>query len=180
MPTVGDWKAFRPAGFDSEPTTVVEALKQARTVILDEGRWMTGQWFQNEHPGVDPEDPFCNSWAVCAEGALAIVTVGAYCCAWHPASEGGESYVEWTTNSVDTLSTVKGADGGQLRLYEEANSFLSRAGVELTGMYDEDHSPHNWNDNSDAFKRRTDVVAWFDKAIEMAEAAETAEAEESK
>ena len=67
---------YVPHGFEGPTVDVVDALKRAKAVLVEEDRWVKRSWFLNEHPEVDPQDPFCNSWKVCAEGAVLVVTIG--------------------------------------------------------------------------------------------------------
>jgi hypothetical protein len=162
-------KKFLPEGFETAPTNGLEALRQARQVLVDEGRWMTGDWFHNEHPEVDPEDPFCNSWAVCAEGAVAVVACGTVHThnGWESASsvlDGGSCY----------LTPADDPWGGRLfrfpeqdsAIYKEALRYLRKAGELLTGSVRT--AVHNYNDSDRIINTRTQVLAWFDVAIALA------------
>lgn len=73
-----EFQKFLPTGFSEPPKTVVEVLKAGKAVLQDEQNWAKGDWFQNHDPKLDPENAYCNHWQVCAEGAIGIVTLGAF------------------------------------------------------------------------------------------------------
>jgi hypothetical protein len=78
---LGDRVQFQPlvpAGRETVPSNVRDALTAARDVLVDEDRWLKGSWFQNEHPEVDPEDAYCNDWSACLQAVIGLVTVGAH------------------------------------------------------------------------------------------------------
>lgn len=56
-------------------TTVSGVLRQAHNLLEEEGRWVTGSWFEGD-PIIDPQAPLCGSWSVCADGALIAVVLG--------------------------------------------------------------------------------------------------------
>jgi len=59
------WQVFTPSGFQGRATNTLDALRQAKRVLKDEHRWTQGNWFHNDNPDLDPDDAYCNSWAVC-------------------------------------------------------------------------------------------------------------------
>lgn len=71
---------YIPPAFGREPETIADALEAAACVLEEEGRWTQGTWFHHEdpeHPDYN-ENPYCNGWHACADGALQIVTVGLF------------------------------------------------------------------------------------------------------
>lgn len=136
-----EFKLFLPDGWDKPPETPVEALKAARDLLRDEHKWTKGDWFKNAHPEHDPEDPFCNSWKVCAEGAIGMVTIGA--------SRLNDQF-PWDF-------TCSGADPNASKVYDEAAALLADA---LDGDYS---SVPDFNDAEGT--TYTDVMAAFDAAI---------------
>lgn len=153
-----EWKPFIPEGFEGEPVDEVDALKRARAVLEEEGRWIRGDWYQNDHPEVDPEDPFCNDWTVCAEGAVLMVTVGA-------ARKPGWGVWGWVLPQEDRLTRERRRE--QSRLYESCLKLLVRAArVRWPELGYENANSFN---DSTACSTQTDVLAWFDDAIALAE-----------
>lgn len=68
---------YIPEGYEA-PTTVRDALIVGKAILEeDKSRWTQGGLFKNPHPEVDPSTPFCNSWGVCALGAVAVAVLGA-------------------------------------------------------------------------------------------------------
>lgn len=160
-------RVYLPDGFDTVPTTPVEALKAARGVLEEEGRWCQGAWYQNEHPDLDPSDPFCNSWSACAQGAVAVVVYGATCYQGGGSGDGTWNILEGAVlgGSESCWSYLRTPD--EEALYELANDFLEEAG-RLIWPESEGTTVPGYND--DWCKSRKDVLAWFDKAIQLAEA----------
>lgn len=157
------------------PTTALEALKAARELLAEEGRWVSGHWFQNAHPEVDPEDPFCNSWAVCAQGAIGVVTVGAV-------RENREENIwlgkpQWTFD--DTIADWSRAPRNDV--YAAAVEVLkAHLPFQIVEDWDEELGDYvqvqsderydtipEWNDAD--HRDRTQVLAIFDEAIEALE-----------
>lgn len=56
-------------------TTVSGVLKQALDLLQEENRWRQAAWFDGETI-IDPQDPLCGSWGVCADGAVLAVMFG--------------------------------------------------------------------------------------------------------
>ena len=71
-----EFKTYIPQGFKGEPQTPVEVLLRAQSALQDEARWVKQEWYRNDHPEVDPDDPFCNDWKACASGMVALVSIG--------------------------------------------------------------------------------------------------------
>ena len=71
-------KTYIPAAFGKAPETSTEALLSAAALLEEEGRWRQCAWFKHDDPSMEEykDDPFCNGWQACADGALQIVTVG--------------------------------------------------------------------------------------------------------
>lgn len=160
MSTDYEYQRYTPEGFEGEPTSVPDALKRARAVLEAEGRWVKGNWFHNDHPEVDPEDAFCNDWKVCAEGAVLVVTVGAVRRRDFD-DEESEAVFEgggWGAEPVVSPEMPHGV------LYRAAVRTLRHAGEIHFGTVH--HDAHRYNDFY--CKSRTDVLAWFDKAIQLA------------
>ena len=70
---------YLPPGIDRAPQTPSEALGAAAAVLEEEGRWVQSTWYDHHdtsHPDYQ-DNPFCNGWSACAEGALQVVTIGA-------------------------------------------------------------------------------------------------------
>lgn len=141
------------------PRTVVQALRNAKAILEREGAWMTGTWFKNEHPEVNPEDPFCNSWAVCAEGAVGIATLGVI-----KPKRPTVAFKNWQFNE-GPVATIDPAAGQMYRLAVRA---LAAAGAFITG--DPMRAAHAYNDG--VFETREQVLDWFDKAITLAKTLE--------
>jgi hypothetical protein len=71
-----EFRPYVPKGFGGLPTTAKNALQRARALLKDEARWVKGNWYTIEDPDEDPENPYCDDWKVCLDGALLAVTVG--------------------------------------------------------------------------------------------------------
>lgn len=153
-----------PPGQDKPATTVLEALKYGREILAAEGRWCEGSWYEIEDPDVDPDTPFCDSWKVCAEGAVALAIYGAqrhkHDREWNVLNDLGPKDAElWDYIPTDD----------ELALYELTKEALVDAGKELFKEYDGgyvlDFTRAN-QINDEIIKSRADVLEWFDKAIE--------------
>lgn len=71
---------YVPPAYGKTPTTPAEVLDAAACVLEEEGRWAQQHWYQHhdrEHEEFQ-DNPWCNGWSVCADGALQAVTLGAY------------------------------------------------------------------------------------------------------
>lgn len=151
---------YVPAGFEGEPTDVVDVLKRARAILVEEDRWATGAWFRNNHPDVNPQDPFCNSWKVCAEGAVGIAALGVRTAKGVGCQCSGCQKIEKGRLWAHDLTVWS-----KSRFYDDAKRHLVEAGKQL--------HPRRYNDvasfNDHVFDTRTEVIAWFDLAIELAE-----------
>ena len=154
-----EFRPYVPEGFEGEPVDEADALRRSRAVLAVEGRWLRGKWYQNLHPEVDPEDPFCNDWRVCAEGAVLMVTIGA-------ARLPGRNQ-PWTPRLPDT-TTLRRREA-QHKLYRSSVSLLTRAGqARWPALHYSEANRFN-DDNERACRTRTDVLGWFDDAIALAE-----------
>jgi hypothetical protein len=151
---------FAPEDHPDPPTTIVEALEQAKAVLVREGTWCRSTWFYNAHPEVNPDDPFCNSWKVCAEGAVGIVTYGVK--SNRKAYDQDLSNEAWAfdTGSSDVYTS------DEYQLYKKALRLLLRAGHATFGMSKD--AANSYNDGVVA--NRGEVIAWFDVAIAIAKA----------
>jgi hypothetical protein len=174
-----EWQVFTPSGFQGRATNTLDALRQARRVLKDEHRWVQGNWFCNSNPDLDPNDAYCNSWAVCAAGAIGIVTIG---------SHKGKVYdgtrlspkVGWVFDE-DTYE-----DEAHYLVYEAAVEALRQA-APFMEEYDDEWDPDTdelvgevlrWSApyddvptfNDDDKTRYQDVIDAFDKAIATEEA----------
>ena len=71
-------KTYIPAAFGKKPETPNEALLAAAALLEEEGRWGQKDWFRHHNNSMEEykDDPYCNSWHACADGALQIVTIG--------------------------------------------------------------------------------------------------------
>lgn len=71
-------KIYIPEAFGKSPENSTEALLAAAALLEEEGRWRQCTWFTHDDPNMQEykDDPFCNGWQACADGALQIVTVG--------------------------------------------------------------------------------------------------------
>ena len=154
---------YVPAGFEGPTVDVVDALKRAKAVLVEEDRWVKRSWFLNEHPEVDPQDPFCNSWKVCAEGAVLVVTIGVV--NEGLVNSGSASSCPWHGYDLPPRSYDNLVDSAQQAIYEEAKLFLAEAGMRITGV----DVSSAWEVNDEIFETRDEVLAWFDATITAAE-----------
>lgn len=172
-------KRYTPVGFEPAETPL-QALIQAQFLLLDEERWVKGEWFNNHNPDLDPDDPFCNSWQVCAAGAVAIVTVGAarrvekvehtwdeelerYHLSTCPIPKEDQSWV------LDFERDEYAAPAENVELYNRALALL-KDGANYGQSYRYFSSVPNFND--DGMTSRQDVLKAFTHAIVAAAKAE--------
>lgn len=140
------YKAYIPPTFGKKPETPQEALLSAAALLEEEGRWNQGTWFDHHNPNMDEyrDDPYCNSWSACADGALQIVTIGlakheafADVVIWDSLTDG--AYLE----PYERDESVK----PEMKLYSEAKDLLTNAIRNTTkNDYEEVVS---FNDNND-------------------------------
>jgi len=73
-------KSYVPAAFGHEPATTAEVLEAAACLLEEEGRWAKNVWFHHHNPMDDEyiDNPFCNGWSACADGALQLVSIGVF------------------------------------------------------------------------------------------------------
>ena len=170
---------YVPEGFEGAPVDVVDALKRGRAVLAEEdSRWTRGEWFCNSHPEVDIQDPFCNSWKVCAEGAVLVVTVGVSnypMTIWEDDDDDldiadpdfwSEDSPPWEAKPQPTDWTIE--DQHQRDLYYSAINSLRRTAERIVGSYR--HEANAYNDRD--FETRDQVIDWFDQTIADAEEAQ--------
>lgn len=162
MATKIEYRPYIPEGYDGEPVDEVDALKRARALLAEEGRWMQGDWFQNDHPEVDPEDPFCNDWRACAEGAVLMVTVGAV----RPPRQR-----RWLWKLPRDHRLTRERRREQSRIFEACLKLLVAAGRDRWPTMGHVKQASTFNDSTQACRSRVDVLAWFDDAIALAEGA---------
>lgn len=178
---------YLPLGIERYPTSVLEALIAARAVLEEEGRWMQGEWFTNAHPEVDPEDPFCNAWSVCAEGAVGLVTFGVELNDYGTGDRTPAELVQ--AHMMPYVFGYQHAEADSV-LYRQTNEALRRAAVTILIREDRDgvrHLTHDQfedmhgvrsvreyydellteaNDYNDShISTRTQALEWFDVAI---------------
>lgn len=174
-----EFRRFTPKGFDGPPETPVEALLQAQTVLFDEERWVKQEWYQNKHPKIDPDDPFCNDWKVCAAGAVFMVTIGAtrqltkldfaynddyskYEVLACPIPKDQQQWgVDWAGSEQDNPEAAE--------LYNKALAFLRDGGNGVVDGFVFDNVPA-FNDHYRT--TRQDVLKAFSKGIALAARAE--------
>lgn len=182
-------KRWLPDGIEDFPRTALEALVAGRAVLVDERKWTTSEWYSNAHPQVDPDDPFCNSWTACAEGAVALTTIGA--------TRGQSEYKDPATmdgtrprwpgawcfrpsdfsellHSLRAGGKAEHADELEKRLdtYKRAVNILHDTAIVLLAERGIERNIGQAYDYNDAdFNTYRDVMTWFDRAIEAATAA---------
>jgi hypothetical protein len=146
---------YLPEGWTERPSDVNGVLRMSRDILDEEGRWRKGDWFANEHPELDPNDPFCNNWQACAEGLIGIAAIGVV------RDEGAKTLVY----VFDTASVPISNGGLRLDLYYDACRALRHAIRRL-----EDDSDDNYltiiSANDCRSTTLADVRRWFDAAIE--------------
>lgn len=79
-PDAATFVPYVPAAYGKTPTTSSEVLEAAACVLEEEGRWAQSLWYQHHDPTLEEyvDNPYCNGWSVCADGALQVVSMGAY------------------------------------------------------------------------------------------------------
>lgn len=127
---------YIPPGFDRPPQVPSEAIAAAAAVIDEEGRWGRNEWFDHhdeQHPDYE-QNPYCNGWTVCAEGALQIVTIGAV---WIPGSDDGSG--AWDAPSPYYCS-IEGEPSPERELFNNARSYVQKA-IGIRYGYGDSHIP---------------------------------------
>lgn len=176
-----DFQVYVPDGFEGKPTDALGILQRAKALLQEEGRWMEGAWFSNEHPDIDPEDAFCNNWGVCMDGALIAVSAGM----GRYVTAGGNKG-EWQCFDNSVVSARYGeAYTPELR---GARRLLVEAGIERYADYVNEQAEYEGYEdakelleaNAEWFEvpsfndavvgTRTEAVAWLDDAIAIGEA----------
>jgi hypothetical protein len=79
VPTLNtDRKVYVPPAYGKRPKNPTQALEAAAALLEEEGRWRQGEWYSHDNPTMKEyaDDPYCNGWGACADGALRIVTTG--------------------------------------------------------------------------------------------------------
>jgi hypothetical protein len=172
------------------PTTVLEALIAARDLLVDEHRWTKAEWFCNQDPHLNPNDPFCNSWRVCAQGAINTVTIGmASADQMYELADANKASGCWlsTPDQREASPWVMVSDEYELTHYhlapeEDVQLYRATSDALLFALnsgvsYDEDAEEYDgaywdsipeFNDTDET--TRDDVMAAFDKAIALQEA----------
>lgn len=172
-----EFKRWVPNALSEPATTPVQALIYAHALLLDEERWVKGEWYQNHHPEADPEDPFCNNWKVCAAGAVAMVAVGAARRLTTLESQFNDKG-EWQGMVACPVPKEKqtwdmilekpeyGEAVEGLDVYEKAVEFLKQGANAVNNQGRYFSSVPGFND--DHLTTRTDVLKAFAAAIEIA------------
>jgi len=173
------WQVFTPSGFQGRATNTLDALRQAKRVLKDEHRWTQGNWFHNDNPDLDPDDAYCNSWAVCAAGAIGIVTIGNHL---------GKAYGSGEPPKLTWMFDEDMYEQDEhYQVYQGAVEALRMAAPELEVYVpedpdDPDDEPYTerYDDvptfNDDDRTKYQDVIGAFDKAIATEEAKHLASA----
>lgn len=152
---------FRDERFGPKPETPLEALKQARALLAEEGHWVQGTEFRRtDDKPLDPQAPLCGSWGVCAIGAVGMVA-GCMTANKFPRVLGGSSWYA----AIDESDPV----------YKEAVKLLDRTVEGLTYTYEgfmgSEQAEYDGivEYNDDSGRTRDEVLAKFDEAIALAE-----------
>lgn len=173
---------YVPAGFDGAPETPSQAVARAGALLAEEGRWATGNWFVHDNP-LHPEyadNPYCNGWGACAEGALALVTIGAL---WvdpreDPCDEGDCEVCRgmWQAPSTTLGPAERNNPTPERVLFTRARSYVEKAIGDLYG-YERSYIPR-FNDRKGG--TRSDVLDVFAEAQRLAERDEQTTTENDK
>jgi hypothetical protein len=181
-----EFRVFVPKGFRSgPPATAKEALQRTRALLRDEERWTTSTWYEIARPDEDPENPFCDDWKACLDGALIAVTLGAHRKLTQRVSHWDSTLGRYVRSIEDVPSDERewdiGPDPADDRdkespmwpIIQEARALIIRAANELYPR------PDPWMGHPDLFasvpefndaplRTRTDVMKVLDKAIKLA------------
>lgn len=114
-------KRYVPPAFGREPTTPAEALEAAACVLEEEGRWVQSEWFHHRDPdnAEYADNPFCNGWSACADGALQLVTIGAF--------RRREAFEGWFISSVYGYYFNDPEGRKHYELYRQAREVIDRS-----------------------------------------------------
>lgn len=179
-------RVYVPPAIGAEPTTPREAILSAAALLEEEGRWITGVFYNNKAADTPEyvDDPFCNGWGACAIGALQIVTLGVYrretpdyCKPFDNDAGCFPVAPHWFTDE-DRYSLF--VDGGALpdewdaltpaqRIYVDAHKLLDAAAINARP---DDETSGIIGLNDDMGTTRDDVLAVFYAAAEIAATSE--------
>lgn len=180
--TLLDRKVYIPPTFGRPVENASDALESAAALLQEEGRWTKSNWYSHHDPSMEEykDDPFCNGWASCAEGALMIVTGGMvkYCLT--------ESYedddlpdldeIDWDVDMMtDGLRSMR--DPKMQAIYDQAyKHLLDEVNWRTSSYYDRTELVYGhryyWDQvygyNDKAGVTRDDVVAAMQQAARVA------------
>jgi len=167
-------------------TNKLDVLLATREEFKVEERWLKNNWFENQDPNQDPEDPWCDGWATCLGGMVASLTIGMARSLSHVGTERDDATDEITGYRVCLVKEHTGVDWNLIYdvdvqqnspdgspwydfvgdpqdwdLYKETNETLVAVANEMYG-HDFDSVPE-FNDS--AMTTRSEVMRVVNKAI---------------
>lgn len=149
-------RTIRYTKFGRKPRTALAALKQARQFLVEEGQkhWVKGSEYRRKGKALNPSDPLCGNWGVCAVGAVALVT----------GDLGYKNYPDNARIIYDGKGMASPAYEGAVELLNSAAesdpTFRKRHGYSPGGIVELNDAPN---------VKRATVIKQFDRAIELAE-----------
>lgn len=154
LEALSDGNAYIPPSFGRSPETAQDVLLSAAALLEEEGRWTQCIWYNHLDQSADEysDDPYCNGWAACADGALQIVSIGLYKIKHH---------TSWITLTDDAYVRVGNRNNitNKRRIYSEARDlFQKKLEEKYPGKYG---GVEDYNDNVDS---RDDVISLMKEA----------------
>jgi len=164
-----DIRVYIPPAYGHTPETPSEAIEAAATVLEEEGRWAQKTWFLHKNPLDDEyeDNPFCNGWVTCAQGALQLVTLGVHRQERNPTSACKPDCLScisiWDAPGAYIGITSNSPPGTPRDVYQRAMRHINAALAETVGDVD---SLPEYNDLEHT--TREDVVGLFRHAATLA------------
>lgn len=155
----------RVTRFGRKPTTGYQALRQARDLLAEEGRFCKMALFRDGSPESayrDPQAAMCGDWQACSVGALGLVTGVLQPAVMYIRDAIGNRYEDWygwedlwVNNTTPAFNEAMELLAEAIAQHEKANlSYISADGV-----------VYRYNDSKRT--TRDDVLARFDEAMAL-------------
>lgn len=161
-------KVYVPAEIGREPESAGDALRSAKALLAEEGRWARFCYFASSHEATI-DDPYCGSWSACAVGALQLVTLGVQYRPgwqqWRPIEDDHLPFPEILVGQDELPRWIE-----RHRIYTEALEHLDEAAAEIATGGNRTYPPGAISFNDTWATDREDVLAMFDVAIAKAAA----------
>lgn len=165
---VVDRRVYVPPTFGRPVENAADALESAACLLEEEGRSRKGDWYSHDDLAQrkETDDPYCNGWGSCAEGALMIVTGGMVKCAlsdeamaadvasYRTYLDANDTLWEVDFNSAD-LGIIAARDQKAVDIYDDAYKALL---AEIRRQYPLRHFDRVYSFNDATDTTREDIV----------------------